>query len=117
MRWIRFRFDPGRFGGRGSFPWVAWNDGSAVVIMRDNMGEVVLEIRGASKENARALGQLLEEVSWGMREAEDKRTQCSCIVRTVSEHGIWGMDPKAGGPRWKMMANLLRLFRGSRSEK
>lgn len=108
MRWIRFRFDAGTLGSPGSFPWQAWADSatSRRVTIYDAGGEIVAVIDGVPRHQAIAVGRLLEEASWALREGEAVRGQCNRIARTMSEGRLWQADEHSGGGRW-----WTRLFK------
>lgn len=103
MTWVTVRIDVGRYGSRGSFPWEAWpfDANSRQVIIRDYLGDVVCEIHGVPREQAIAIGKLLEDLSWAMRDAQASHTQCKNIVSAVSrgQLEIWGRAD-GGGRQW-----------------
>lgn len=119
MRWVRFRCDPGVLGSPGSFPWQAWPEktGRSVTVY-DAHGEIVVVLSGGgdgvgpllAREHAIAIGRLLEEVSWALREDESAARQCKNIATAMSERGLWATDDKHGGGRWwqRLRRMLLR---------
>ena len=107
MIWVTVRIDVGRYGSRGSFPWQCWpfDGASRQMVIRDQQGDVVCEIHGVPREQALAIGKLLEDVSWAMCDAQASHTRCKNIVRAMSTGRVelWGRADGGGRTWWQRL--------------